>query len=141
MTKSNHRSWLWVSGLILGLALTACGSSSSSSSSTSATATSDASATATGSSAGQKTVTSDTIVIKNFAFSPASLTVSPGAVVTVHNEDSVTHTLTDKADSKLFNTGPVSPGQTKTFKAPDNPGSYPFLCTIHQFMTGTLVVQ
>jgi plastocyanin len=62
-------------------------------------------------------------------------------VVTVRNEDSVTHTLTDKADSKLFNTGPVSPGQTKTFKAPDKPGSYPFICTIHQFMTGTLVVR
>ena len=74
-------------------------------------------------------------------FSPASLTVSPGAVVTVKNEDSVTHTLTDKTDQTLFNTGPVGPGQTKTFKAPDKPGSYPFFCTIHQFMTGTLVVR
>jgi plastocyanin len=74
-------------------------------------------------------------------FSPDSITVSPGAVVTVKNEDSVTHTLTDKANSSLFNTGPVSPGQTKTFKAPDKPGSYPFLCTIHQYMTGTLVVS
>jgi plastocyanin len=137
MTKSNHRSWLWASGLVLAVALTACSGSSSSAPSPA----SSTSATATGSSAGQKTVTSDSIVIKNFAFSPASLTVSPGAVVTVRNEDSVTHTLTDKADSKLFNTGPVSPGQTKTFTAPDKPGSYPFLCTIHQFMTGTLVVS
>jgi plastocyanin len=128
---------MWVAGLVLGLLLTACASSSSTPSPTSSTT----SATATGSSAGQKTVTSDTVVIKNFAFSPASLTVSPGAAVTVRNEDSVTHTLTDKADSKLFNTGPVSPGQTKTFKAPDKPGSYPFFCTIHQFMIGTLVVQ
>jgi plastocyanin len=128
-------------GLILVVALTACSSSSSAPPSASASATSSASATATGSSAGLNPVTSDSIVIKNFAFSPSSLTVSPGAVVTVRNEDSVTHTLTDKADSKLFNTGPVSPGQTKTFKAPDKPGSYPFLCTIHQFMTGTLVVR
>ena len=128
---------MWVAGLVLGLLLTACASSSSTPSPTSSTT----SATATGSSAGQKTVTSDTVVIKNFAFSPASLTVSPGAAVTVRNEDSVTHTLTDKADSKLFNTGPVSPGQTKTFKAPDKPGSYPFFCTIHQFMIGTLVVS
>jgi plastocyanin len=141
MTESNHRSWLWTSGLVLGVALTACSSSSSSPSAASATATSPASATATGSSSAQKTVTSDTIVIKNFAFSPASVAVSPGAVVTVRNEDSVTHTLTDKADSTLFNTGPVSPGQSKTFKAPDKPGSYPFFCTIHQFMTGTLVVR
>jgi plastocyanin len=134
MTKCNRRSLLWVPGLILALALTACSSSSSST-------PSSASATATGSSAGQKTVTSDTIVIKNFMFSPASVTVAPGAVVTVKNEDTVAHTVTDKADAKLFNTGPVSPGQSKTFKAPDKPGSYPFLCTIHQYMTGTLVVS
>jgi len=74
-------------------------------------------------------------------FSPASIAVSPGAVVTVKNEDSVAHTLTDKADQKIFNTGSVSPGQSKTFKAPDKPGSYPFFCTIHQYMTGTLVVR
>jgi plastocyanin len=139
MTESNHRSWLWGPGLVLVAALTACSNSSSSSSAPSAT--SSTSAAATGASTSQKTVTGDSVVIKNFAFSPASLTVSPGAVVTVRNEDSVTHTLTDKADSKLFNTGPVSPGQTKTFTAPDKPGSYPFLCTIHQFMTGTLVVR
>jgi plastocyanin len=74
-------------------------------------------------------------------FSPDSLTVPPGAVVTVRNEDSVTHTLTDKTDQNTFNTGPVGPHQTKTFKAPDKAGSYPFFCTIHQYMTGTLVVR
>jgi plastocyanin len=134
MTKSNHRRWPWLAGLILVLVLSACSSSSSASSSS-------GSQTATGSSAAQKPATTDTIVIKNFMFAPASLTVAPGAVVTVKNEDSVTHTLTAKTDQTLFNTGPVSPGQTKTFKAPDKPGSYPFFCTIHQYMTGTLVVR
>ena len=74
-------------------------------------------------------------------FSPASLTVAPGAIVTVQNKDSVTHTLTDKANSTLFSTGDISPGQTKTFKAPAKPGSYPFFCMIHQYMPGTLVVS
>jgi plastocyanin len=133
MTKCNYSRWLLLPGLILVLALTACGGSSS------ASATS--SAQATGSSASQKPGTTDTIVIKNFMFTPDSLTVAPGAVVTVRNEDSVTHTLTDKADHNAFNSGPVGPNQTKTFKAPDKAGSYPFLCTIHQFMTGTLVVS
>ena len=136
MTKRDYSRWLLLPGLMLVLALTACGSSSTSSS---ASATS--SARATGSSASQKTGTTDTIVIKNFMFSPDSLTVAPGAVVTVRNEDSVTHTLTDKADQNAFNTGPVGPNQTKTFKAPDQAGSYPFLCMIHQFMTGMLVVR
>jgi plastocyanin len=135
MPKSNRRRWLLLPGLILILVPAACSSSSS------ASATPSATATATGSSAGQKTGTTDTIVIKNFMFSPDSLTVAPGAVVTVKNEDSVTHTLTDKTDQSAFNTGPVGPSQTKTFKAPATPGSYAFFCTIHQFMTGTLVVR
>ena len=137
MPKSNRRRWLLLPGLILVLVLAACSSSSSASATPSATAT----ATATGSSAGQKTGTTDTIVIKNFMFSPDSLTVAPGAVVTVKNEDSVTHTLTDKTDQSAFNTGPVGPNQSKTFKAPGKAGSYAFFCTIHQYMTGTLVVR
>jgi plastocyanin len=134
MTKCNRSSWLLLPGLILLLVLAACSSSSSSASAT-------PSVTATGSSASQKTGATDTIVIKNFMFSPDSITVSPGAVITVKNEDSVTHTLTDKTDQNTFNTGPVAPNQSKTFKAPDKAGSYPFFCTIHQYMTGTLVVR
>jgi plastocyanin len=138
MTKSNRHRWLLLPGLILILVLTACSSSSSSSSSS---ATPSPSASATGSSVGQQTGTTDTIVIKNFMFSPDSLTVASGAVITVKNEDSVTHTLTDKTDQSVFSTGPVGPNQTKTFKAPGKAGSYPFFCTIHQYMTGTLVVR
>jgi plastocyanin len=74
-------------------------------------------------------------------FHPASLTVPPGATVTVRNEDTVTHTLTDKSDPKLFNTGDIPPHGTKTIKAPGKAGSYPYICMIHQFMTGTLVVS
>jgi plastocyanin len=76
-----------------------------------------------------------------FAFHPGTLTVSPGATVKVRNADSTTHTLTDKANPKLFNTGDIDPGQTKTFRAPSKAGSYPFFCQIHQYMTGTLVVR
>lgn len=133
MTKSNRRRWLLLPGLILILVLAACSSSSSSSTTPSASAT--------GSSASQQTGTTDTIVIKNFMFSPDSITVAPGAVITVKNEDSVTHTLTDKTDQSAFNTGPVGPNQTKTFKAPGKAGSYAFFCSIHQYMTGTLVVR
>jgi len=80
-----------------------------------------------------------TVTIQNFAFHPASFTVKPGATITVTNKDSVTHTFT--ADSGAFNTGDISPGQTKTVTAPTKPGSYPYRCLIHQFMTGTLVVK
>lgn len=113
-------------GLAATLILTGCGGSSG-------PAAAGAHAGASGS--------GDTIVIKNFMFSPARLTVRPGAAVRIHNEDPVTHTLTDKSDPGLFSTGDIPAGQIKTIKAPAQPGSYPYICMIHQFMSGTLVVS
>lgn len=81
----------------------------------------------------------DSIIIHNFAFSPNSLTVAPGASVTVTNQDQVTHTLT--ATKGDFNTGDIPGGTSKTFTAPNTPGTYPYICSIHQYMTGTLVVS
>jgi plastocyanin len=69
-----------------------------------------------------------------------TLTVSPGAKVTVSNQDSATHTLTATGD-KAFDTGDVGPGKSVTFTAPTKAGSYSYLCDIHQYMTGTLVVK
>jgi plastocyanin len=84
-------------------------------------------------------VAADTIVIKGFAFSPNRVTVAPGATVKVTNRDMTTHTLT--ATKGGFDTGSVGPGQTKTFTAPNKPGTYPYICSIHQYMTGDLVVS
>lgn len=80
-----------------------------------------------------------TIVIHNFAFNPSSLTVAPGTRITVENRDGVTHTLT--SDTGAFNTGDVAAGATVHFEAPAKPGTYPYRCNIHQFMTGTLTVS
>jgi plastocyanin len=126
VAKSGSPRWVPLAGLLVVFVLTACGGGSSG-----PVATASASAS----------TAADTIIIKNFMFDPASLTVAPGTVVTVRNEDSVTHTVTDKADPTLFGTGGIAAGQVKTFKAPGQAGSYPYLCTIHQFMTGTLVVR
>jgi len=100
---------------------------------------STSSATSTPSHESSAPVSQITVTIKNFAFHPASFTVKPGAKITVTNKDSVTHTFT--ADSGVFNTGDISPGATKTVTAPTKPGTYPYRCLIHQFMTGTLVVK
>ncbi|MBW5480477.1 cupredoxin domain-containing protein [Streptomyces bambusae] len=79
------------------------------------------------------------IVIDNFTFSPADLKVSPGAKVTVVNQDSAPHTVTATGD-KAFDTGTIAAGATGTFTAPSTPGSYAYLCTIHPSMKGTLTV-
>jgi plastocyanin len=111
------------------LALTGCSDSGSGGSGSTATASPSAPAAGGG----------DTIDIKNFAFNPASLTVKAGAVVTVTNSDSTTHTVT-ATGAKAFDTGDIAPGRTATFTAPSKAGSYPFICTIHPFMKGTLTV-
>jgi plastocyanin len=80
-----------------------------------------------------------TITIENFSFSPGKLTVKPGQKVKVKNEDAVTHTLT--STTKKFDTGDIEAGRTKTFTAPKKAGRYPYLCMIHQYMTGTLTVS
>lgn len=80
-----------------------------------------------------------TIVMKDFIFTPASLTVAPGTKITVINEDQAPHTVT--ANDKFFDTGVIHGGQRGEITAPTKPGSYPYLCTIHQYMTGTLIVQ
>ncbi len=82
------------------------------------------------------------LVIKNFAYSPSTLTVAPGATITVKNEDTAPHTVTaTNPHNGAFNTGDIQPGSNATFKAPTTPGTYPYICLIHQFMHGTLVVS
>jgi plastocyanin len=125
------------------LALTGCsGSSGSSGSSTSpsASATSSASSSASATSSGAATGGADSIEIKNFAFHPASLTVKPGASVTVTNDDQTTHTVT-ATGSKDFDTGDIAPGKSMTFTAPKAAGGHPYICSIHPFMKGTLTVS
>jgi plastocyanin len=81
------------------------------------------------------------ITIKNFAFRPARATAKAGEQIVVKNEDPVTHTFTATGSATgKFNSGPILPGQSRTITAPAAAGSYPFFCTIHQFMTGVLVV-
>jgi plastocyanin len=79
------------------------------------------------------------VTIRNFAFVPATFTVTPGAKVSVTNRDPVTHTFT--SDSGSFTTGDIPPGETRTVTAPTRRGRYPYLCTIHQFMTGVMIVK
>jgi plastocyanin len=79
------------------------------------------------------------ITISNFMFSPMSLTVEPGSTIMVTNKDSATHTLT--ATGGQFDTGDIDQNHTKTFTAPSKAGTYHYICNIHQFMTGTIVVK
>lgn len=80
------------------------------------------------------------LTIANFTFSPSSLTVKAGEIVTINNNDSVPHTVTSD-DGVSFSTMTINPGSSATFTAPTKAGSYAYHCNIHKSMTGTIVVQ
>ncbi|MER5863551.1 cupredoxin domain-containing protein [Kitasatospora sp. NPDC002040] len=113
--------------------------SPSASTSASPSASASASGSASASSAASSAATAVRVTIKEFTFGPDKFTVSPGATVTVVNEDSTAHTLT-ATGSGGFDSGTIGAGKTATFTAPTAPGSYPFICELHQFMKGTLTV-
>lgn len=78
------------------------------------------------------------VKILNFAFLPKHLVVSPGTRVVWTNQDSDPHTVT--ADGSGFSSEALNTGGSYTLVA-KRAGSFPYHCTIHPFMHGTLVVQ
>jgi len=89
--------------------------------------------------AGEAMMAKAVIEIKGSKHSPSTLTVKPGETVTVTNMDLVGHSVTSDV-AGLFDTGIVSNGKSVTFTAPTKVGSYPYHCTPHPSMKGTLVV-
>ena len=78
------------------------------------------------------------IIIDQFAFS-GNMTFAPGQTITVNNIDGSQHTLT--SSDGIFDTGVLdAKSGTATFVAPTEPGTYPFFCSIHPSMTGTITI-
>lgn len=77
------------------------------------------------------------VVIRDFAFRPASTTVQAGATLTWHNDGPATHTAT--AVDHSFDTGPLAKGQSASHTF-TSPGTFSYVCTIHPFMKATVVV-
>lgn len=71
-------------------------------------------------------------------FNPMSLTVPVNTTVKWTNKDGVTHTVT--SNSGEFNSGNIGSGGTYSFTF-TKAGSFPYRCTIHSNMTGTVTVQ
>lgn len=80
------------------------------------------------------------VSIQNFAFSPGSVTLVIGVNNTViwTNHDSATHTVT--ADDNSWGSGDLADGATYTHTF-ETAGTFGYHCSIHQFMTGTVVVE
>jgi plastocyanin len=92
--------------------------------------------TASGTGAPQGPVTA--VAIQDFAFSPEKVTVKVGSAITWSNGDGTAHSV--KSGDGSFVSQDLEQGQTftTTFTAP---GTHPYVCGIHNFMTGTVVVE
>ena len=77
------------------------------------------------------------VAITDFKFNPATLTVPVGTAVTWTNQDEEPHTVAAK-DGSFHSPGMDTHG-TYSFTF-TTPGSYDYICSIHPFMTGTVVV-
>ena len=79
------------------------------------------------------------IEIKDFAFSPSSLTINKGDTVIWTNKDSVSHPVTSDSGNEL-NSGTLSQGQTysHTFSAAE---TFFYHCSVHPMMKAKIIVQ
>jgi plastocyanin len=80
------------------------------------------------------------ITIKSFAFSPQEMTVKQGTTVTWTNLDGVGHTIVSDAGAPdAISSEPISQGASFSFTF-TKPGTYPYHCSIHPSMTGSVIV-
>jgi plastocyanin len=84
------------------------------------------------------------VTVKQFQFMPAELTVKPGTNVTWTNQDNIHHTATSGATpgnpDGTFDGQMDGPGKSFSHVF-DQSGRYPYFCSRHTSMTGTVVVQ
>ncbi len=79
----------------------------------------------------------DQVQITNFAFAPAVITVVAGTTVTWTNEDTTQH---DVYAPPVGLQSPVLNQNDSYAHTFSSPGTYPYICSIHPFMHGTVVV-
>ena len=79
-----------------------------------------------------------TITCKSAAFDPRELTVRAGDTVEWRNEDIFPHDI--KAKDGAFRSKDLAPQQSYKWVARKR-GSYPYVCTLHPVMTGTITVK
>lgn len=74
------------------------------------------------------------------SYNPNAIEVRVGDTVTWINDDSSPHTVTSSSDDgSTFDSDIMRKGETFSFTF-DNEGEYPYFCTLHPSMVGTVIV-
>jgi len=110
--------------------------------------TAPAATTTAAAAAATLTIPNGASVQGNPSYEPNPLTVKVGDTIVVVNKDTTPHTVTNGKDAtdpnmgKLFDTSIINAGDSAEIVTADlDPGEYPFFCSVHPYMTGTLTVQ
>ena len=78
------------------------------------------------------------VMIDNFKFSPIPLTVKAGSTITWLNRDDIPHSIVVPALG--VQSHPMDTDGSFAYRF-DKPGTYNYICGLHPFMHGTVVVQ
>ena len=78
------------------------------------------------------------VFLQNTAFTPGSITVAVNTTIKWTNKDGFTHTVT--SNSALFDSGNIPSNGTYSHQFTTT-GTFPYHCSIHSSMTGTVIVQ
>ena len=111
-------------------------------------ASSPSASTAATTAAATLTIPQGASVQGNPSYEPDPLTVKVGDTIAVENKDTTPHTVTNGKDAtdpnmgKLFDTSIINAGDSADVVTADlKPGEYPYFCSVHPYMTGSLTVQ
>ena len=80
------------------------------------------------------------VAISNFEFGPKVLTVQAGTRVTWTNQDSSPHSIKDKSSLSTAESPQLFQGETFSITYA-KAGTYPYICGIHNYMTGSVEVM
>ena len=78
-----------------------------------------------------------TVVIDGVKYEPETITIKRGETVTWVNKDPFPHTVTAKG---VFDSREIPAGKSWKY-TPRKAGEYPYICTLHPTMKGTLKVE
>lgn len=80
------------------------------------------------------------VAISNYSFHPATLTVKSGSTVTWVNKDDDVHTIKGTDGPAAFGSPALDSGSRFSFTF-RQPGTYHYICTVHPYMHGVIVVR
>jgi plastocyanin len=129
-----------VVGLSLLLTFSGCGDDGDPNASSTSTSMPSAAAAPAASAKPSEVPSPGAVTIRQFAFNPSPVTVPPGGTVTWTNDDDTAHSISDTSPMATPVSKALNKGDTFSITYP-KPGTYPYVCGIHNYMQGSVEVK